>query len=344
MHNRLSHPTAGVGSRPVNLSGILSREGSTSMSSPSSICVNDDLASSKASISLGSTNDELSRGVQVDVAIIPVVKRQCTLSILQSDGFQSLHNDVIMDEFVHLSHGWGSLLLASPGRAVVLTVLLNRALRLRWLSMLSRDEDSVDFGRNNRPILELVIGDGDLGLSIGTEPPESSILTDISELLSEPVGKKMRQRHAAFGLIRGVSKHNTLVTSANVHVVLSYVDTSGNIGRLLVDTDKHFASFAGETLRVHGREIINEGAESDLLDLVTDDLLVVKVGSSGDLTEDHDHVVLGGGLACDLGQRIGLQASVEHSIRNLIAELIRVALVDGLGGEEKGACFNHGRI
>ena len=51
----------------------------------------------------------------------------------------------------------------------------------------------------------------------------------------------------------------------------------------------------------------------------------------------HDHVVLGGGLAGDLGEGVGLEAGVEDGIGDLIRKLVGVALVDGLGREEEDA-------
>jgi hypothetical protein len=247
-----------------------------------------------------------------------------------------------MDELVHLSHGGSNLLLAGVGTTVVLSILLNGALGLSRLSVLGRDENSVDLGGNNRSIGELVIGDGDLGLSIGTKPPERSIFTNIGELLSELVGKEMGQRHAALGLIGGVSKHNTLVTGSNVKLVLSNVNSSSNIGRLLVDTNKNLASITRETLGLNGRKIVNERAESNLTNLIADNLLVVEMGGSGDLSKDHHHVVLRGGLTCDLGHGIGGKACVKDGIRHLVTKLIRVSFVDGLGREEERACFDHG--
>ena len=57
----------------------------------------------------------------------------------------------------------------------------------------------------------------------------------------------------------------------------------------------------------------------------------------------HDHVVLGGGLAGDLGEGVGLEAGVEDGIGDLIRKLVGVALVDGLGGEKEVALFaDHG--
>mmetsp|Transcript_22094 Transcript_22094/g.33597 ORF Transcript_22094/g.33597 Transcript_22094/m.33597 type:complete len:279 (+) Transcript_22094:680-1516(+) len=275
------------------------------------------------------------------MAVILTVDGQGTLSILQSDGFQSLNNDVVMDESVHLCHRRSNLFRSSPGGAVILAILLSRALRLGRFGVLCGDEDGVDLCGNDGSVGKLIVGDSDLSLSVRAKPPEGSVLTHISELLSKLVRKEMRQRHVTFGLIRSVSKHDTLVTSTNIHVILSNVDTSSNIGRLLVDADEHLASITGETLGINRRKIINEGAESDLLDLITDDLLVVEVGCGRDLTEDHHHVILGGGFTGDLGHGVGLEACIKDGVGDLIAELVGVALVDRLRGEKEGACFNH---
>jgi hypothetical protein len=113
------------------------------------------------------------------------------------------------------------------------------------------------------------------------------------------------------------------------------VNPTGDIGRLLVDANKDLAVVAGETLGLNGREIVNEGAESDLTNLIADNLFVVKVGGGGDLPEDHNHVVFGGSLAGDLGQGVRSKAGIEDGIGDLIAELVWVPFVDGLGREEE---------
>merc|ERR1719183_300031 len=87
----------------------------------------------------------------------------------------------------------------------------------------------------------------------------------------------------------------------------------------------------------------SKGVEADLADLVADDLLVIEVGGGGDLAEDHDHVVLGGGLAGDLGERVGLEARIEDGVRHLVGKLVGVAFIDRLRGEKEVALFaDHG--
>ncbi|KAG7223502.1 hypothetical protein INR49_015495 [Caranx melampygus] len=52
LHQRLGHPASSVSSRAIHLCVILSREGSTTVGSPATVSVNDDLTSSKASVTL----------------------------------------------------------------------------------------------------------------------------------------------------------------------------------------------------------------------------------------------------------------------------------------------------
>lgn len=47
-----------VGSRSVNLGGVLTGEGTTTMGSPATIGINNNLSASETGVSLGSTNDE----------------------------------------------------------------------------------------------------------------------------------------------------------------------------------------------------------------------------------------------------------------------------------------------
>nr|KYP59630.1 hypothetical protein KK1_015065 [Cajanus cajan] len=66
---------------------------------------------------------------------------------------------------------------------------------------------------------------------------------------------------------------------------------------------------------------------------VTHDLFVVHVGLGCDFTEHHHHVGLGAGFASNLAVWVLLQARIEHSVRDLVAELVRVTLVHRFGCE-----------
>jgi len=302
----LGHPTASVGGGPINIGRILSGEGSASVGSPSAVGINDDLTSGEAGISLGSSDDELSGGVQVYVALLAFVDGIGGLSVLEGDGLQGLDNDVVVDEVVHVDHGGDDLLLVGVGLAVVLAVLLLGPLGLGGLDVLGGDQHGVDLSGNHGSVGKLVVGDGDLGLAIGPQPPEGAVLTDVGELLSELVGQQVGEGHVALGLVGGVSKHDSLISGSDIHIVLADADSSSDVGGLFVDADEDLAGVARKSLGSDGGEIVDEGGESDFADLVADDLFVVEVGGGGDLSEDHDHVVLGGGFASNLGHGVGL--------------------------------------
>jgi hypothetical protein len=125
-----------------------------------------------------------------------------------------------------------------------------------------------------------------------------------------------------------MTTRTNLVTGTNVLGGAANVDTLGNVRGLLLNGDDDIASLVVEAL---GGVII-----ANLGDGLANDLLVVDGGLGGDLTEDHDHAGLGGSLAGNLGVGVLGQAGIKDGIRDLIADLVGVALVDGLGGEEEG--------
>mmetsp|Transcript_27028 Transcript_27028/g.49183 ORF Transcript_27028/g.49183 Transcript_27028/m.49183 type:complete len:285 (-) Transcript_27028:102-956(-) len=284
------------------------------MGTPSSVGVNDDLASSQAGISLRSTDDELSRWVDVEVASGTVVDAHGRLTGLELDGLQSGNDNLLVDEFVHFFHGGSDHLFSSVGPTVVLSALLLRALGLERLSVLSGDDNGVDLERSDGSIAVLLVLNGDLSLSVGAQPPQGSVLADIGEDLSQLGGHHVGQGHAVLGLIGGVAKHDSLVSSTHIQFGLSHVNASRNIGGLLVDAHQDLAGVAAQSLGIDRTKIVNERVESDLTDLLADDSFVVDLSGSGNLSKDHHHVVLGGSLAGNLGVRVGLQASIQDGI------------------------------
>jgi len=335
----LCHPTASVGGGSIDLGGILSGEGTSSVGTPSSVGVNDDLTSGEAGISLGSSNDEFSRGVDVEVAGFTIVDGKGGFTGLELDAFEGGLDDILVDEFVHFLHGGSDLFIALVLATVVLSGLFFGTLGLEGLGVLGGDDNGVDLDGSDGSIGVLLVLDGDLGLSIGTQPPKGTILSHIGQFLSELGGHHVGQRHELFGFVTGVTKHNTLITGTDIEVGLTDVDTSSDIGRLLVDADQNLASVARQTLGVDGTQIVYEGVESDFTDLFTDDGFIIDLSGGGNFTKDHDHVVLGGGFAGDLGERVGLQTGIEDGIGNLIGKLIGVTFVDRFGGEEEVTLF-----
>jgi len=199
--------------------------------------------------------------------------------------------------------------------------LLAKLLSGDVLGVLSGDDDGVDSEGNNGAVVVLVLN-GDLGLSVGAEPRERAVAAGSGHGSVELVGEEEGEGEELGGLIGGIAEHDTLITGTESLEAVVKVKTLGDIRRLLLNGDEKVAGLVVEAL---GGVIV-----TNVLDGVTDDLLVVDLSLGRDLTEDHDHASLGGSLASNLGHGVLGQAGIEDGIRNLISDLVGVALAYGL--------------
>lgn len=188
--------------------------------------------------------------------------------------------------------------------------------------VLGRDDNGVDALGNNGAVVVLVLN-GDLGLGVGPQPREGAVTAGSRHGSVELVGEEEGEGEQLGGLIGGIAEHDTLVTGTKLLEGLIVVETLGDIGGLLLNGDEEVKGLVVETLL---GVIV-----TDVLDGVTDNLLVVELGLGGDFTEDHDHTSLGGSLASNLGEGILRQAGIEDGIGDLIGNLIGVTLADRLG-------------
>mmetsp|Transcript_59826 Transcript_59826/g.96735 ORF Transcript_59826/g.96735 Transcript_59826/m.96735 type:complete len:470 (-) Transcript_59826:87-1496(-) len=307
-HNGLGHLAGDVRSRAVHLRWVLAREGTTTMRTPATIGVDDDFPSGKTSISLRTTDDELPRGVDVNVAGCLVEDADGGLAVLQRDILQCGLDHVLHDLLVHLLHRRCNGFSISTRVASNLGTLGPHT----RLSVLGGDQQSVNHKRLHGTIGVLLVLDGDLSLTIRAQPPQLPTLADVSEGLAKLGCKVVGQRHGALGLIRCIPKHDTLVTCTNVHLITANVHTTGNIGRLCVDTNQHLAVIAVQALRIHARQVINERVEPDVTHGLANNGVVVQLCLRGDLSQNHHHVVLHSSLAGHLAQGIFLQAGIKN--------------------------------
>lgn len=155
---------------------------------------------------------------------------------------------------------------------------------------------------------------------VGSEPWELAIVALFSHLLADFVGEVVRVGMESFlvPLIRCVAEHKALITCAEVLFVLLGPHTVSDFFTLGLDIDDDVALAAVEADIVVGVADSFGDFTSDLLEV---DLLF----SNASLSEKHDHVALSGSLHSDFSVRIDLNASIENTVRYLIAHLIRVA-------------------
>jgi len=180
-------PAGSVCCATIDLSWVLSGEGSTTVGAPSSVCVDDDLTSGKAGVTMWATTGEASTRVEmVDGVLIKV--------LCGDDGGDDL--------FLELG----------------LEVLEGDI----W-AVLGGDEDGVDTEWGELAILVFVL-DGDLGLAVWADPWANTVLTDLSELEAELGCKRVSEGHEVLAFVASIAEHVALVTSSDVFDFFSDVD------------------------------------------------------------------------------------------------------------------------
>jgi hypothetical protein len=274
VHERLGDPARKVGGGTVDLGVVLSGESTASVGSPTTVGVDNDLTAGQTGVTLGSTDDEQTRGLDVVDGLV-----------IEELGGDDLLDDLLLD-------------------------LLTELLGGNVLAVLGRDDNGVDTLGDDGTAVVCVLN-SDLGLGVGSQPWDGAVLAGIGHGLVELVREEEGKGQELRGLVGGISEHDTLVTGTKLLKSLLVVKTLSDIGRLLLNGNEDVAGLVVEALL--GRVV------ADVLDGITDDLLVVEVCLGGDLTEDHDHTGLGGRLAGDLGERVLLEAGIEDGVRDLIA-------------------------
>jgi hypothetical protein len=189
-------------------------------------------------------------------------------------------------------------------------------------AVLGRDDNCVNTERNDGAVVMLVFN-GDLGLGVWAEPRKSTVSSGSRHGGIQLVRHEEGEGEKFGGLVSGIAKHDTLITSTEVLESLLVVETLGNIWGLLLNGNEEVKCLVVETL---GRVIV-----ADVLDGISDNLLVVQLGLGGDLTKYHDHTGLGSSLASNLGEGILSQAGIKNSIGHLVGDLVRVTLAYRLG-------------
>mmetsp|Transcript_17676 Transcript_17676/g.38620 ORF Transcript_17676/g.38620 Transcript_17676/m.38620 type:complete len:388 (-) Transcript_17676:221-1384(-) len=264
-HQGFSDPATRVCRGSVDLGGVLSRKGPAPVSSPASVGVDNDFSTGQAGVSVGSSNDESSRGVEV-------VDRVFVEVFFGNDRLHDVLHEVA-----------GNLFLGH-----VLRVLTGNDDRVHPLG----DRDA---------LFVVFVLASDLCLGVWSDPVAGSVLADLRDLGSQLCGQHVREGHEGFRLVRGVTKHDSLVSGTEVLQFLG-INGLGNIGGLLLDGHDDVAGLVVESL---GRIVV-----ANVLDGIPDDLLVIDRSRGGNFSKDHDHSRLAAGFAGNTGGLVSGQAGV----------------------------------
>lgn len=224
----LGDPTSNVGSRAVDLGVVLTREGTTTVSTPTTVGVDDDLTAGETGVTLGTTDDEAAGGLEVvDGAVVQEVGRDDRL------------DDLLLQDLAELLSG-------------------------DLVAVLGGDDNGVHTEGLDSTVVVGVL-DGDLGLGVGAEPRDGAVLAGISHGLVELVREDDGEGEELRGLIGGITEHDTLVTSTELLEGLLVVQTLGDIGRLLLNGNQDVAGLVVETLLGGIVADVLDGTTDDLL-------------------------------------------------------------------------------
>ena len=304
----LGDPAGEVGGAAVDFAVVLAGEGTAAVGTPAAVGVDDDLAAGETGVTLWAANDEEAGGL--DLSYISIVEREGWLGNAHMvDGIvvkvllrDDLLDDLLLDFLAKLLGGDVGRVLCAHDNSV---------------NALGHDCTSV-----------VLVFHGDLSLGIRSQPLQRAIVPRIRHGRVELVRQLDSQRQVLRRLIRSIPKHDTLITRTQLLQRLLVVQTLRDIGALLLNGNEDIAGLVVEALL---RAVV-----ANVLDGLTNDLLVVDAGLGGDLAEDHDHAGLGGCLASYLGEGVILEGGIEDGIGDLVGNLVGVTLTDGLGGEAAG--------
>ena len=167
----LSDVASVVSSRSVDLSWVLSREGTTTVGSPASVSIDNNLATSETGVSGGTTDIKLARWVDHDDSVLA--------HVLRDHFVDHLFNQGLSDDFV-----------------------------AHFGVVLRGDQDVVHSQRNKSSVF-LTVLNNDLSLAVGAQPRDVTVLALLCHNFTEFVGKVMGVRMERLGvpLVGGVTKH-----------------------------------------------------------------------------------------------------------------------------------------
>lgn len=212
---RLGDPAGDVGSGSVDLGEVLAGESTTTMGTPATVGVDNDLTTSQTSITLGTTDDKEARGLDLIAMLV--------LRVIQQRIAGAKTDTYVVDGLVIEVLGGDGLL------DDLLQDLLAELLGGDIGGVLGRDDNGVDTLGDDSAVVVLVLN-GDLGLGVGSQPRQRAVAAGGGHGSIELVGELEGQREQLRGLIGGIAEHDTLVTSTELLKCLLVVETLGNIG------------------------------------------------------------------------------------------------------------------
>ena len=202
------------------------------MWAPSTIGINNNLSACETCISSWSTNVKFTRWVDDDFGSVKHVF------------WDDFLDDFLCQNIVNLLVGniWG---------------------------MLGGDQDVVNSDWLEDTLILLLILNNNLGFAIRPQPWDSSIFSINGHLLADLICKHMGVWVKGFGipLIGGISKHESLITSSHIQLILGFVDSSSDVCILSMDINDNIAFIAIKTNIFAGEAYLSADSSGNLLEV-----------------------------------------------------------------------------
>ena len=280
----LGDVTSVVSSRSVDLGGVFSREGTSSMGSPASVGIYNNLSASKSSVSLGSSHHEAARGVDDD------------LGILQELSGADFLNDLFSKNLVDFFVGDSSIVLSGDEDVV--------------------DSDGLDLNSISG------IFNNDLGFAVGSQPGDLLGVSSSADLFADLVGQVVAVgvEDLLVPFISGIAEHESLISSSELILGLFLMDGCSDFLALSFNVNNHAHVLVVDTLVLVVISNFLHNVPSDLFVLDSfslhgsltkqADLLIILIK----IDKKIYHFGLGGSFQSNDGVGISLNTCIKYSV------------------------------
>ena len=265
----------------------------------SAVGIDNDLTTRKTSITMRTTDDELTSRVDKEGKVLVEERTLVLIETIVDNAWDEDVLDVLTNLGKHL-----------------LVVSIE-------LVMLGRDDDGINA---HRLIGLAIILDGHLTLGIRTEVWHRRWLfaTDLVELDEQQVAKLEGQRHAVVGLVGGIAEHHTLI-AGTLLLRIATLNATVDIDALCMESREDTAALAVKF-------VLGLGV-ADLADGLAHLVAKLHVGSGLDLACQYDLASGYEGLTSYLALWIPSEKVVKYCVADLVSDLVWVSLRHRFGSE-----------
>ena len=207
------------------------------------------------------------------------------------------------------------------------------------LNQLAAESLMVDFrrmlGGHNDGIhahgLIIFVLHGHLALAVRAQPGQLAAAASLGQAAGDAVRQRNGHRHHFRGLVAGVAEHHALVAGADIvftdgAAFQRSVNALRDIRALAMQRGQHSA---GAAVKAELGAVV-----ADITDDLAHDVVHTVGGGGGHLAHHHHNAGGGAGFARHAGIRILLEDRVEHRVRNLVANFIRMSFGNGFGSKQ----------